>query len=73
MRHLRALEEGDKGWNDLLTEGLVEYIDCEEEESTMIAMTVNDVLRNQESSAVCFYSKKPKQNKNNYLCNGGIK
>eukprot|EP00594_Rhizosolenia_setigera_P020339 CAMPEP_0178963112 /NCGR_PEP_ID=MMETSP0789-20121207/14811_1 /TAXON_ID=3005 /ORGANISM="Rhizosolenia setigera, Strain CCMP 1694" /LENGTH=1245 /DNA_ID=CAMNT_0020647481 /DNA_START=60 /DNA_END=3797 /DNA_ORIENTATION=- len=31
-------------WNDLLMEGLVEYIDTEEEETTMIAMEPNDLL-----------------------------
>jgi len=47
--HLRKLDAQEMNWNDLLTEGLVEYIDTEEEESTMIAMTINDVKRNQKS------------------------
>jgi DNA-directed RNA polymerase II subunit RPB2 len=31
-------------WADLLNEGAVEYIDCKEEETTMIAMTPKDLL-----------------------------
>lgn len=56
VKHLQALEENEMNWNDLLQEGLVEYIDTEEEESTMIAMTVNDVMRNQKTQhAVCLF------------------
>lgn len=32
-------EEG--GWHDLVTKGFIEYIDTEEEETTMISMTIN--------------------------------
>lgn len=29
------------GWHDLVTKGFIEYIDTEEEETTMISMTIN--------------------------------
>lgn len=32
-------EEG--GWHDLVVKGFIEYIDTEEEETTMISMTIN--------------------------------
>nr|GMC70456.1 DNA-directed RNA polymerase II subunit RPB2-like [Ipomoea batatas] len=31
------------GWHDLVAKGFIEYIDTEEEETTMIAMTMNDL------------------------------
>mmetsp|Transcript_2822 Transcript_2822/g.2481 ORF Transcript_2822/g.2481 Transcript_2822/m.2481 type:complete len:754 (-) Transcript_2822:1730-3991(-) len=37
-------EKEEYGWNNLLAEGLIEYIDTEEEESTMIAMKPSDLL-----------------------------
>jgi DNA-directed RNA polymerase II subunit RPB2 len=43
-RHINKLQEqGDKKWESLLQNGLVEYIDCEEEETTMIAMKPADL------------------------------
>lgn len=31
----------DGGWHDLVSKGFIEYIDTEEEETTMISMTIN--------------------------------
>lgn len=31
----------DVGWHDLVAKGFIEYIDTEEEETTMISMTIN--------------------------------
>lgn len=31
----------DGGWHDLVAKGYIEYIDTEEEETTMISMTIN--------------------------------
>ena len=31
----------DGGWHDLVSNGFIEYIDTEEEETTMISMTIN--------------------------------
>ncbi|TMW88614.1 hypothetical protein EJD97_018324 [Solanum chilense] len=33
----------DSGWHDLVAKGFIEYVDTEEEETTMIAMTINDL------------------------------
>ncbi|KAI8000513.1 DNA-directed RNA polymerase II subunit RPB2 [Camellia lanceoleosa] len=34
----------DGGWHDLVAKGYIEYIDTEEEETTMISMTINDLI-----------------------------
>ncbi|GFZ03056.1 DNA-directed RNA polymerase family protein [Actinidia rufa] len=34
----------DGGWHDLVAKGFIEYIDTEEEETTMISMTINDLV-----------------------------
>ena len=36
--YLKRIEEGNKTWLDLINEGLIEYIDAEEEENTLIAL-----------------------------------
>ena len=40
---LRDRERTGFGWHDLVSGGMVEYIDCEEEETTMIAMECRDL------------------------------
>ncbi|WJX29898.1 DNA-dependent RNA polymerase II [Trifolium repens] len=35
----------DGGWPDLVSKGLIEYIDTEEEETTMISMTINELVQ----------------------------
>jgi len=40
---LQYKEETQFGWSQLVSHGYVEYVDCEEEETTMIAMTINDL------------------------------
>jgi DNA-directed RNA polymerase subunit B len=40
---LQELKEGKKRWIDLINEGIVEYIDAEEEENTLIALTEKDI------------------------------
>ncbi|XP_022723358.1 DNA-directed RNA polymerase II subunit RPB2 isoform X2 [Durio zibethinus] len=35
----------DGGWHDLVAKGFIEYIDTEEEETTMISMTINDLVQ----------------------------
>jgi DNA-directed RNA polymerase II subunit RPB2 len=45
-RHIDMLKDRDvnnSSWQDLVLEGLVEYIDCLEEETVMIAMTPEDL------------------------------
>lgn len=36
----------DGGWHDLVAKGFIEYIDTEEEETTMISMTINVCILN---------------------------
>ncbi|KAL9669592.1 hypothetical protein QQ045_007139 [Rhodiola kirilowii] len=47
-RDIQALQlresPDDFGWHDLVAKGLIEYVDTEEEETTMISMTINDVV-----------------------------
>ena len=33
-------ESNEPGWYDLVTKGFIEYVDTEEEETTMISMTI---------------------------------
>ncbi|KAL5714269.1 DNA-directed RNA polymerase [Ranunculus cassubicifolius] len=47
-KDIRALQQResleDFGWFDLLKKGYIEYVDTEEEETTMISMTVDDLV-----------------------------
>ncbi|KAJ0247131.1 DNA-directed RNA polymerase II subunit 2 [Hirschfeldia incana] len=35
----------EDGWHQLLAKGFIEYVDTEEEETTMISMTINDLVQ----------------------------
>ncbi len=41
--HVKKLETGELKWNDLITKGILEFIDAEEEENAYIALTEKDV------------------------------
>ncbi|WVY92449.1 hypothetical protein V8G54_031537 [Vigna mungo] len=43
LQQRESPEEG--GWHDLVSKGFIEYIDTEEEETTMISMTINDLVQ----------------------------
>ncbi|QCE13535.1 DNA-directed RNA polymerase II subunit RPB2 [Vigna unguiculata] len=43
LQQRESPEEG--GWHDLVSKGFIEYIDTEEEENTMISMTINDLVQ----------------------------
>jgi len=43
IKKLQRKELSGYGWNEIVANGLIEYIDCEEEETAMIAMTLDDV------------------------------
>ncbi|MCK5459046.1 MAG: DNA-directed RNA polymerase subunit B, partial [Thermoplasmatales archaeon] len=42
-KYLSELKEGTKKWIDLINEGIVEYVDAEEEENVLIALTKKDI------------------------------
>lgn len=44
--HLRGLEEGNISWEDLITKGVIEYIDAEEEENAYVAINEEDLTNN---------------------------
>ncbi len=44
-KHLDDIQKGKKKWMDLINEGIVEYIDAEEEENTLIALKEEDVTK----------------------------
>ena len=50
-RHIVALQQGQILWPDLECSGCIEYVDTEEEETTMIAMMVSDVAAARARSA----------------------
>ncbi|MBI2078328.1 MAG: glycosyltransferase, partial [Euryarchaeota archaeon] len=41
--HIQGLKEGRTRWSDLISEGLVEYVDAEEEENAFIGLTADKV------------------------------
>ena len=42
-KYIKDMEEEKKNWLDLINEGIVEYIDAEEEENTLIALKQEDI------------------------------
>jgi hypothetical protein len=49
-------EETDEvwGWSQLVSQGHVEYVDTEEEETTLIAMTMKDLALQRDAVRCCF-------------------
>jgi len=41
--HLEKLSSGEMEWDDLISQGIIEYLDAEEEENTYIAMSPEEV------------------------------
>ncbi|KAJ7556827.1 hypothetical protein O6H91_05G100400 [Diphasiastrum complanatum] len=45
--HIQALQQKESpegGWFELVSKGFIEYVDTEEEETTMISMTISDLI-----------------------------
>ena len=52
-QHIELLTEKDVTgytWNELVTSGFIEYVDTEEEETTMISMTIDDLVAGRQAS-----------------------
>mmetsp|Transcript_81325 Transcript_81325/g.143491 ORF Transcript_81325/g.143491 Transcript_81325/m.143491 type:complete len:1180 (+) Transcript_81325:88-3627(+) len=43
--HVKKVQSGEWEWGTLMREGLIEYLDAEEEECSMIAMFVHDLVK----------------------------
>ena len=43
--HLKSVAEGKMSWDDLIKEGLIEYLDPEEEENTLIAINTAELTK----------------------------
>lgn len=43
--HVEKLKSGEWAWGDVMRAGLVEYLDAEEEECSMIAMFIEDLIK----------------------------
>lgn len=41
--HIKSLEKGEMAWNDLITQGIVEYLDAAEEENALVALVDKDI------------------------------
>jgi len=53
---LQRKEQTGFGWDELVGRGFVEYIDCEEEETVMIAMTPADVRVSEDENSMIKYT-----------------
>ncbi|MFH1257155.1 MAG: DNA-directed RNA polymerase subunit B [Candidatus Diapherotrites archaeon] len=43
--HVKAIEDGKLSWQDLVDKGLIEYLDAEEEENTLIALNEEQLTK----------------------------
>lgn len=54
IKRLQERTSPDEGWHDLVTRGFIEYVDTEEEETTMISMTINDLVSARTNTAEAY-------------------
>src|SRR3989338_2012634 len=43
--HLKKLSSGDMRWQDLIEQAIIEYLDANEEENTLVALTERDLTK----------------------------
>ncbi len=55
-RHIRNLQTGRWQWNDFIREGIIEYMDAEEEENTYIAVDPTHVAERHTHMEICIYT-----------------
>jgi DNA-directed RNA polymerase subunit B len=53
QRHARQLREGRWQWNDLVREGIIEFLDAEEEENAYVAIDPNNVSTEHTHLEIC--------------------
>jgi DNA-directed RNA polymerase subunit B len=45
QEHINAIEKSEIGWNDLMTKGIIEYLDAAEEDNCLVAMTPKEITQ----------------------------
>jgi DNA-directed RNA polymerase subunit B len=55
-RHIRNLQADRWTWSDIVREGIIEYLDAEEEENAYIAVNQENVSENHTHMEICIYS-----------------
>jgi DNA-directed RNA polymerase subunit B len=55
-RHVRNVQQGRWQWSDLIREGIIEYIDAEEEENALIATDNTKVTEEHTHMEICSYA-----------------
>jgi len=43
--HMKKIESGEISWNDLVEQGIIEYLDANEEENTLVALTEKQLTK----------------------------
>ena len=71
VQQLQNCETTNYGWHDLVAAGLIEYVDTEEEETTMISMTVS-VLRTRYPAHLALFWLVPSKSFERLTVRGGL-
>ena len=56
LEHLERVERGESGWEDLVRQGVVEYLDADEEENAFIALTEDQLNGEVTHLEICPYT-----------------
>ena len=58
-QHAERVERGETKWNDLLAEGVIEYLDAEEENNALVALRLEDATKKVRLAEDAWNSKDP--------------